>query len=350
MKKATLVILAILVASVAFAEPSVIRGPHATVETDGSQADGSVNLLTNNAGPICFSTNKVKRQCVPSDGAGLVAPTADGSDTSAVCFSGGGACGANRGAFVTLYGNETNGGGIEVNTGNAGGPFAMYPRGDGNRSFKFDAGSDTAHTLTFGDGGTTDDQNLYIQASTGDGDDNSAVYLSGGGAYIPARGASIGLIGSDRGGANAGGGIYLSPGVGSGSGLFVTEPNYGARFSHTFAYTTVTPSGATTDTSNFIPAGSVVLGCTARVVTAITGATSWSLGPTTDTDRYGTGIAVALNTTTSSTNWVPATAGEGVEWHTNVATALRLTSAGSNFTGGSVRIICLANSMAGPTS
>lgn len=291
----------------------------------------------------------------------ITASTPDGDDDGSMCFSGGGACSADRGAYVRAYGEDsgTNPGLLELRSGIAaghnvevatGGLFSINPRYDPSRRFRFDANSDIAHTLTFGDGGTTATQNLSIMATTPDGDDDSTISICSGGACGSSRGARLHLEASDYGGANAGGGIYLVPGVGSNDDLIIRDADYSADYKSKFVYTTVTPSGATTDTSNFIPAGSVVKGCTARVVTAITGATSWSLGLTTDTDRYGTAIAIALNTTTSSTNWVPATGGEGVEWHTNAATALRLTAAGSNFTGGSVRIVCMTETMTGPIS
>lgn len=55
----------------------ILKGPHTTVETDGSQTDGSVNLITKNAGPIRFYTNNVERGSISATGifTFLVAPS-----------------------------------------------------------------------------------------------------------------------------------------------------------------------------------------------------------------------------------------------------------------------------------
>ena len=88
-------------------------------------------------------------------------------------------------------------------------------------------------------------------------------------------------------------------------------------------------SGATNDTSFMIPDRAIVLGVTGRVVTAITGATSWNVGVAEDASRYATGIGVGAGSTLIGpsgpvTYWSP--------------TALRLTASGGNFAGGKVRL------------
>jgi hypothetical protein len=92
----------------------------------------------------------------------------------------------------------------------------------------------------------------------------------------------------------------------------------------------VTLSGATTDSTAIIPDRAVVIGVTARVITAITGATSFDIGVAGATNRYGSGIGVALN---SESNGVT---GSPVAYYSD--TALRLTANGSDFTGGEVRL------------
>lgn len=92
-------------------------------------------------------------------------------------------------------------------------------------------------------------------------------------------------------------------------------------------------SGATVTASNLIPAGSIVLGVNVRVVTEITGATTFTIGDGTDADRWGTGIALTVGTTTSTADItvtsVPIYA---------AATSVVLTATGSNFTAGAVNI------------
>ena len=92
-------------------------------------------------------------------------------------------------------------------------------------------------------------------------------------------------------------------------------------------------SGASVTATALIPAGAVVVGVTAKVLTAVTGATSWQLGTAADPDRFAAAGGTALGSTTDNTNW---TAG-GIECFL-AATNIVLTANGSNFTGGSVYI------------
>ena len=84
------------------------------------------------------------------------------------------------------------------------------------------------------------------------------------------------------------------------------------------------------DTMLNIPDRAIVLGVTARVTAAITGATSWSLGVSGATDRYGNGIGVVLDST------VNGVSGSPVAYY--APTPLRLTASGGDFTGGQVRL------------
>lgn len=92
-------------------------------------------------------------------------------------------------------------------------------------------------------------------------------------------------------------------------------------------------SGATVTATNLIPAGSLVLGVTARVTTAIGGATSFEIGDGTDVDRWGTAIAVAAGTTTDIANFTIAS-----PVNYTAANNVVLTANGSNFTSGAVRL------------
>lgn len=104
-------------------------------------------------------------------------------------------------------------------------------------------------------------------------------------------------------------------------------------------------SGASVASSGLIPAGSIVLGITCRVTTLITGATTFDIGDGTDVDRWGAGIAVTSNTTTTAAN---ATITSVPIYAT--ATDVVLTANGSDFTAGAVRVTVHYISLTAPTS
>lgn len=110
----------------------------------------------------------------------------------------------------------------------------------------------------------------------------------------------------------------------------------GQRENWTLASTTVTcSSGSTCTASNLIPSGSMVTGVTIRVTTAITGPATIQIGDGTDADRWGTGIAIAANTTTTGSaftiNTVPFYAA-------TTSVVLTAVGGGGSFTAGVVRI------------
>jgi hypothetical protein len=92
-------------------------------------------------------------------------------------------------------------------------------------------------------------------------------------------------------------------------------------------------SGASVTATNIIPAGAIVMGVTAKVLSAVTGATSWQLGTAADPDRFAAAGGIALGSTTDNRNWTSG----AIECFLS-ATSLVLTANGSNFTGGSVYI------------
>lgn len=90
-------------------------------------------------------------------------------------------------------------------------------------------------------------------------------------------------------------------------------------------------TGAAALTNMAIPQGVMVIGATARVVTAITGTLStWALGHIDATNRFGSGLGKAAGSwsrgilSTPMTYWTPE--------------QLRLTAVGGQFTGGVVRV------------
>jgi hypothetical protein len=104
---------------------------------------------------------------------------------------------------------------------------------------------------------------------------------------------------------------------------------HGANIQVGLLETLVTLSGASTNASVQIPANCIVLAVGARVVTAITGATSYEVGVSTSLSQFGSGLAIAAG----STNYglIGPTAFYS-------ATTLTITAAGGSFTGGQVRL------------
>jgi hypothetical protein len=93
--------------------------------------------------------------------------------------------------------------------------------------------------------------------------------------------------------------------------------------------TLVTLSGASTNASVQIPANCIVLAVGARVVTAVTGATSYEVGASANLSQFGSGLAIAAG----STNY-------GLIGPTPFysATTLTITATGGSFSGGQVRL------------
>ena len=113
--------------------------------------------------------------------------------------------------------------------------------------------------------------------------------------------------------------------------------------------TKTTDSGTGTETiPNAIPAGSIVLGVTARVTTILAGSglTTWSLGLSGDTDRWGTGLALAGNTTVDATDF--ATDVQPTVYP--AATDIVLTAAAGQFDSGVIRYTIHYYALTAPTS
>lgn len=89
-------------------------------------------------------------------------------------------------------------------------------------------------------------------------------------------------------------------------------------------------SGSTSETDAFIPDKAIVLGVTARVVEAIAGADTWSLGVSGSPDRYGSGIGPGLN------SYVRGVTGSPLAYYGG--STLLMTADSGSFSGGTVRI------------
>lgn len=88
-------------------------------------------------------------------------------------------------------------------------------------------------------------------------------------------------------------------------------------------------SGATRNSTIVIPNRAILLGVSSRVVTAITGATSFGCGIAGEADKFGGSLGIAAGSTNIGVIDPQA-------FYAN--TAIRLTANGANFSGGAVRI------------
>ncbi len=104
----------------------------------------------------------------------------------------------------------------------------------------------------------------------------------------------------------------------------------------------VTLSGATTATTNIIPAGATVESVATTTTTTITGATGYQVGDGSDADRWGDKTGTAIGTNTGSTDYTA-----DPRWWTAAARAVTLTAKTSNFTGGVVQVTVFYWSAAG---
>ena len=90
-------------------------------------------------------------------------------------------------------------------------------------------------------------------------------------------------------------------------------------------------AGTQSTTTSLIPPNAVVVGATARVVSAITGTlTSWQLGNPGAIGRYGSGLGLGLNA------FARGLLGQPTAFYS--ATPMQLDAAGGGFAGGTVRI------------
>lgn len=88
-------------------------------------------------------------------------------------------------------------------------------------------------------------------------------------------------------------------------------------------------TGAFVDSTLLIPNRAIVLAVSSRVITAITGATSFSCGVSGNTGQFGSGLGIALGSNNVGSIGPTAFYAD---------TAVRLTAVGANFTAGAVRI------------
>ena len=154
-------------------------------------------------------------------------------------------------------------------------------------------------------------------------DQKVAVYLNGGWDFIaPWAGWKLWVSGVSGFAAFDGAGWHLVSQPSGVSGALTALRQ--VEVDHAIA------SGATSETTAFIPDKAIVLGVTGRVIAEIGGATGWSLGVTGSPDRYGSGIGVSVNASVTGVTGSPLAYYGG--------SSLLLTAEGGSFSGGTVRI------------
>ena len=103
---------------------------------------------------------------------------------------------------------------------------------------------------------------------------------------------------------------------------------------------TIIVSGTSTTSTIEIPDRALVLAVNSRVTTEVIGATSFDVGVSDDSARYGSGIGIALDSTNIGMSYHPIT------YYAN--TPIELTAQGSDFTGGVIKITVQYIEIRGP--
>lgn len=152
---------------------------------------------------------------------------------------------------------------------------------------------------------------------------NIAIFLNGGWVFAaPGYGWRAEILDENQSAAYDG--LAWRPGA-----LAVTQTG-AATSARILIYDHQITGGPTSDIAAAIPDRSIVLGVTARVTTAITGAASWRLGVPSSDNRYGAGIGAALHSEAHGITSQP------LGYYGD--TALRLTADSGVFTGGEIRV------------
>ncbi|MDU8945702.1 DUF2793 domain-containing protein [Ovoidimarina sediminis] len=154
-----------------------------------------------------------------------------------------------------------------------------------------------------------------------------ALFLNGGWAFIAARAGWQGWIADEGTPALFDGSVWVA-------GTGAASPNGAASTLRVIEADHTVGAGAISDTGALIPAQSLVIGITGRVLTTITGtATSWRLGiGGVSDDRYGSGLGL------SAGSWARGLTSSPLAYYSD--TALTLTGEGGAFdgAGGIVRL------------
>ncbi|MBV1866699.1 MAG: DUF2793 domain-containing protein [Marinosulfonomonas sp.] len=155
-------------------------------------------------------------------------------------------------------------------------------------------------------------------------DGEVAIYSNGGWVFaVPLRGWKA-WVQDVQSFAMFDGGGWLAGGV-------ALSSNNAATVQEVLEYDHVIGAGTTSSLVAAIPAHSIVLGVTGRVLTAISGTlSSWRLGVATSDNRYGGSLGVSQGA------WVRGLTGSPQTYYS--ATDLLLSGEGGDFAGGEVRM------------
>ncbi len=154
-------------------------------------------------------------------------------------------------------------------------------------------------------------------------DDDLALYLNGGWAFVaPWPGLSVWVAAAGR--------RTTWTGTAWQDGLVAHTSSGAATYQRVVEVDHTLAAAATSTTTAIIPDKAVVLGVTGRVLTAIAGAASWSLGVAGATTRYGTGYGTAQGA------FAHGVTGQPQAYYG--ATSLQITADSGAFTAGSVRL------------
>jgi hypothetical protein len=239
-------------------QASYVSNSTVTMETDGTNPDGSVNLQTNNAGRINFFTNRTLRGYIDGTtgaltGFALASPTfttltgtatqsaiqtdtSDAADSKMLTLSGAGGLGNTRGGYIRLGGNENALiGGVDIVTGNVASSILGLNAYNATGVIRFLTGNALRWEVSSTGNLTQDATNggdivfgkdfSSLRQNTADGADNNQTAITGGGAYGVVRGATLYLGGNEQSGTSYdNGGAALAGGVNGGT---VTISGYG---------------------------------------------------------------------------------------------------------------------------
>lgn len=239
-----IVFVSLLVAGQALAQQaSYVTNSTVTMETDGTNPDGSVNLQTNNAGRINFLTNRVNRGYIDGTTGGwtgftlvsptisgnltysstpfaILADTADGTDNKQIVILSynGTTADSSRGGSLTIGGNESaNPGHMVARTGSAGGFYIDSANGTILRNASGvtrwtlgNSAGDIIQDATNGGDLVFNKTSGYVRQGTSDGADNKALILAGGGTNGSTRGGSVEVYGNEH--ASELGRVYIQAG------------------------------------------------------------------------------------------------------------------------------------------
>jgi hypothetical protein len=145
----------------------------------------------------------------------ITSTTIDGTDSNAISIAGGGAVGATRGAYISLFGNENaSDGKILISAGNEVGDGGIYFNTGGVQHFSIPLSTTPLAVITYGLLADSS-PGFLVRSQKADGSDDAYIQLTAGGSYSGDRGAGIQLLGNDYGGAATGGTVTISGGGGT---------------------------------------------------------------------------------------------------------------------------------------